>query len=195
MIEVQKYSRWRAPFIARSAVELVERNKRWLDDFRPGVSAGYGNYLGAVKRISRIGQSEDLHGYLIRKDQAAIGIATLIKDRRIEVATKKGVQQLTGFDMDYWLDLEANVSLSVAYEGPMIVNALMKAEGISKPGTVIFAALQPEELRRAPGIAEVLVTVGGVAPITVPEPDPYDIAKGGVDLQVYASRNYRQIPQ
>lgn len=85
---------------AKQLIRLVVAQTPHLAHDWRDVVAGYSTFTDAYRRVRRLAVSEELDAYIIRKDDTAIGLATVIRDQHIVHPSEGRVE---GDDLDYWL--------------------------------------------------------------------------------------------
>lgn len=177
------------PFASRGlrvlgqAVELrnLVRSQPWLADIQPGTLRRYARFHQGLKNIPRLASKPDeINPYIIHRNGAAQGIATLIFNQEVEHPDKGKV---AGTNLDYWLKNEHQDDQGFH---ATVAGLLIRASNHTGEGAV-FATILPDHPFPAIGFREILHRVGRPAVLSTPEAgDPHGITKGGVPLHLYA---------
>lgn len=202
-VELDKYSLIKAPKQAFDLHRLVRDERDWLIGIFPGAAERYRDLPHAVRNVARLATSEGFH-YLIRRDRAAVGVATLFMRQRVEHPVE-GVIEAN--DVDYWLKGGSHEILHKE-----VANALLEASGREELRLTGFPRLTVESQDSTAGEAGIedavnalmtttplgqgynrglhtLLSPKGVpAVLTTPEgSDPHDLTKAGDILQLYTA--------
>ena len=204
-IEAQAFSARKSLEQASVLRDLVQRNESWLwESEYAGAVARYNRpQVKAALQIARVATASSIvHPYILRARTAedpassqhhdpetkrwqAIGIGTLVRGQ--VVCT--GEHHYMATDMDYWLDDEAQERISGLHRE--VAETLLTAatrqvyrhEG--RKTSQAIATIVPGADHQPTGFAEIMHRPVNIEPLTVIGDDPYDIAKGGINLATY----------
>src|SRR6267154_1996216 len=160
MITAELFSSSAAENQAAGLHQLVQSEKAWLQEARPGVLDNYSTEKLAIEAVRRMIESRSLTGYVLRRNMDVIGIGTVVSNLVIKHPVPQGIGslKLRGDQIDYWTEeipLEehraAALALTEATRTPKVLGLLTKAE---------------EE--RAQGIVDIMQKVGAPGPVGIP---------------------------
>lgn len=209
VLRLNSFSVGRAWSQAASLHELVNRNRDWLEtsDYA-GALSRYGRPVArATLQVARMASTHELvHPYIIsvpvdpEKDRASddwrvSGLATLIRGQTVQdqlpnIEASEVPKLIHGVDIDYWLDEQTALERPNLHES--VAKALMKEakyrlHKLEDATTMTaFATIVPDALHQPVGFQRVMYARGFPQLLQVVGGDPYDIAKGGQSLQLYA---------
>jgi hypothetical protein len=138
--------------------------------------AGYATFNSAYRRIRRLAASEELNAYIIREDDTAIGLATVVRDQHV-VHPSEG--EITGDDLDYWLKSLSSNGLHQA----VVARLCEGQDGRPTFATVVSGNAQQRQKEQAFGLQ--MRPVGGPASLSTGGPDQFMVARGGAEAQIY----------
>jgi hypothetical protein len=184
MIELEPFSesKFHSVSQAHDLKQLVEQERGWLMAVQPGTVERYQSRLKGARNIMRIaGHRHDpevpAEANIIRRDRAAIGIATIIRNQQI-VHPDEGL--FTGNDVDYWLRLGERGTTHTA-----AAQAVLAQAGQAAIATVIEGHPNP-----AIGFSRIerMRQVGVPAQLSTGDrKDVFDIARQGLVSQLYVA--------
>lgn len=196
-LELESFSRLKAPLQARDVCGLIKSERGWLVNIFPGTVDRYRDYPHAVKNIGRLAQSELLHAFILRKDKVTQGLATIILDQSI-VHPEEGPRW--GVDLDYWLK-KGSSRIDHEYTADALIQAAIKLEASRRQRDMdygrnasaylssdypMFATMRPGHEASPIGLADYLRPLGEPASLTtLTGADPYGVTKVGANLQLY----------
>ena len=200
---LEPYSIFKAPQQARDLFYFFDEEP-WLCDLVPGQAHAYGNTpIRGLKRVLRVRAAENLHAFIVRREQVAVGIATVIGG--LNIVNHPSLGKVRGVNIDYFTGVSdkdfnievgeelidaANMQDSIDQHTQVLSGLTSECGVISTDDELrnfddrsIFALLPSEPL---PGneLPTLMRTFGPPAEISVLTADPYDIGsyEGQVQL-------------
>lgn len=203
-MSLEPFSVLKSPLQGLDSQRLVASQGDWLEDAWPGAAARYRDFWHAVKNVARLASNEGMQAYIIKKQRAAKGLATIIFD---QVVIHPDEGEVTGYDLDYWLppftsesDHMATALLlrsacedlhrqrQLASQGPLTPSETqIPLPPVPVPPATYMATIRAGDINPATGLSIMMHEVGQPAVLSVPTGnDPFGVTKGGAVLQLYS---------
>jgi len=180
MITAEYFDRDRLQEQAADVAALVAEEAIWLREARPATTANYRDALAAEYSMERVIGARTLNGLILRREEAAIGLGTVISRMTI-YHPEQSRQRLTASQIDYW----AADGVTEA-EHEVITDLLIKEAGAKG----VMAFLSDAEAEHALGIPHRMDKVGVPGRIRTPfGVRDFGLSKSTTPLQVYLQRN------
>lgn len=177
MIEIDSFTGFEEERQALDLRNLVRGDKEWLKAARPDTWHRLHKFKRAVGTLQRAALDDVLSIHTIRREGAAIGIATIITALTVKHPLIE--ESFTGRQIDYWT--QAGVQDEQHEE---IVHKLMGLHDYQ--GTVLATLIEAEE-ERAKGIPRLMEPVGRRSWLEIPGQDDRFGLSRIPDLQLYVS--------
>ena len=193
----------RAQSQAEDIKSLIATQFDWLETVQPNTVKAYSTPRKARKSVNHRAKSRELEAYIVKRDNAAVGLATIISNQRV-IHPTEGLYE--GYDLDYWLSLNQRPQTHKTTANLLIShfigrhNLAMRSRrqiiNLTLPG------LEAKNIWNYEAIASVLIdhpnpaigfeesssmlAVGEPAVLTTDIPgDPYGMARDGKLAQLY----------
>jgi hypothetical protein len=98
-VALESFSIVRAPSQAFDISEMISSERYWLRRAQPDTVQAFNGFWQAVPAVVRRVLNPELHAYIIRKEAAAIGLATIISRQRV-IHPTMGLYE--GYALDYF---------------------------------------------------------------------------------------------
>lgn len=166
---------------AQIMTDLVAASSDFLEQTRKVTLENYASDSASLASLRRLDQANTLNGGLLRSDDTAIGVGTIVSDLVITHPDKKR-QFLRGDQIDLW-----TIDGVSQKDHEMLVQVLLGQCTARRK----LAILSHEEAQRARGIPALMHAVGFPGPVSVPfwrAGKDYGLPAVAEPLQVYTFR-------
>jgi hypothetical protein len=203
LIFLEPFSAAKAESQASEIRGLVAQEVDWLEEVQPSTVKAYNSRRRARRTVVHRTRSSELEAYIVKRDDVAIGIATVIAGQRV-IHPTKGLYE--GYDLDYWLmrgqRTEAHRTITSLLIGQFVGNhnasMALRRRALERTGPIFsaeniwkykaIASVLVNHPNPAIGFEEVpsMVAVGEPAVLTTDIPDdPYGMSRDGKLAQLY----------